>query len=283
MAPESVPSQRRGGPATLREPVAAQLLRSSVDAFDRAAVVHPPVPGTDPAGGRPPSLVPSSESVDGDQAQICPRKPYWVTPLERPDLRFPASCDTYLCTTCGPRKAQQSAAVMTWALRQVEAPSRARFVTLTLAEQDWPALRQKVRDARRLLVKQGYDWEWGWAREAGTKTGMLHLHGVQHGRHKVPQDRLQDLWGARVDIRAVRGLWDKSGAAAYTVKEALSVAGYATKGTGNLAAHLALNGGRPAHWSRGFLHGKTKREALTSLRAELADGEALTWRLVPAW
>lgn len=236
----------------------------------------------------PPSLVPSSESVHEDQGQICPRKPYWVSALERPDLRFPASCDTYLCPLCGPRKAQQSAAVMTWALRHVEAPSRARFFTLTLAGHDWPVLRQKVRNARRLLVAEGYDWECAWAREAGSLTGMLHLHGVQHGRHKVPQDRLQDLWGARVDIRAVRNLRDKTGAASYTVKEALRVAGYVSKGatagdSSALAEHLALNGGRPAHWSRGFLHGHTKREALTALRAELADGEALTWRLVPAW
>jgi hypothetical protein len=207
--------------------------------------------------------------------------------LEDPDLRFPASCDTYLCGLCGPRKAQQSAAVMTWALRQAVEPSRARFFTLTLADQDWPALRLKVRQGRRILVGEGYDWETGWAREAGQKTGMLHVHGVQHGRHKVPQDRLQDLWGARVDIRAVRGLRDRSGAAAYTVKEAQRVAGYTVKGATTSASaledHLALNGGRPAHWSRGFLHGKTKREALSALRAELAGGESLTWRLVPAW
>lgn len=269
---------------TLREPVAAQLTRAA------SRVPEALTEGAAKAAKRPrlPLLVPSSESVDGDQAQICARKPYWVTPVERPDLRFPASCDAYLCAICGPRKAQQAAAVMTWALRQVEAPSRARFVTFTLADQDWPALRQKVRDARRTLVAEGYDWEWGWAREAGSQTGMLHLHGVQHGRHKIPQARLLALWGAGCRIEAVKNLRDKSGAAAYTVKEALRVAGYVSKGatagdSESLAKHLALNGGRPAHWTRGFLHGKTKREALTALRAELADGEPLTWRLVPAW
>lgn len=269
---------------TLRQPVPAQLRRAANGVPERL------VEGAAQAAQRPgpPSLVLSSESVFETQAQICSRKPYWVTPVERPDLRFPASCDAYACTVCGPRKAQQAAAVMTWALRQVEAPSRARFVTLTLASQQWPALRQKVRNARRYLLAEGYDWEWAWAREAGAQTGMLHLHGVQHGRHKVPQRRLQDLWGARVDIRAVQGLRDRQGVASYTVKDALRVAGYVSKGAAAgdgpaLMTHLGLNGGRPAHWSRGFLHGKTKREALTSLRAELADGEALTWRLVPAW
>jgi len=176
---------------------------------------------------------------------------------------------------------------MTYALRHVEAPSRARFFTLTLADQSWPLLRQKVRDARRILTREGYDWETAWAREAGKQTGMLHIHGVQHGRHKVPQARLQELWGARVDIREVKNLRDKTGAATYTVKEALTVAGYTVKGASasaeGLAEHLALNGGRPAHWSRNFLHGLTKREALSELRAELSDGVPLTWRLVPAW
>ncbi len=263
--------------ATLREPVAAQLLRAAEGVPDRLAAP--------PEGGWSPSLVPSSESVDGDQGPICPRKPYRLVALERPELTFPASCDTYKCLLCGPRKATQAAAVMTYALRKVEAPSRARFFTLTLADHDWPSLRQKVKDARRLLVAEGYDWETAWAREAGSKTGMLHIHGVQHGRHKVPQRRLEALWGARVDIREVKNLRDKSGAATYTVKESLKVAGYTTKGTAtaeSLTNHLGLNGGRPAHWSRGFLHGATKREALTALRLELNNGEALTWRLVLA-
>jgi hypothetical protein len=269
---------------TLRVPVPAQLQRAASRVPDALTE------GAAKAAQRPrlPSLVPSSETLDSDQAQICPKKPYWVTPLERPDLRFPASCDAYACALCGPRKAQQAAAVMTWALRQVEAPSRARFFTLTLATQDWKPLKQKVHDSHRILRREGYDWETAWAREAGELNGMLHIHGVQHGRHKVPQARLQDLWGARVDIRAVKGLRDAHGAASYTVKDALRVAGYVSKGAtaGSaeaLAHHLSLNGGRPAHWSRGFLHGKTKREALSALRAELADGEALTWRLVPAW
>jgi hypothetical protein len=89
-----------------------------------------------------------------------------------------------------------------------------------------------------------------------------------------------------VDIREVKNLRDRGGAAVYTVKEALKVAGYTVKGAtasgAGLEQHLALNGGRPAHWSRGFLHGKTKREALTALRTELAGGEAMTWRLMLA-
>lgn len=47
------------------------------------------------------------------------------------------------------------------------------------------------------------------------------------------------------------------------------------------ADHLALNGGRAMHWSRGFLHDLDKRAALASLRDELADGSPRDWHLEP--
>jgi ferredoxin len=262
----------------LTEPVAAQLRRAAVHVPERL------VEGAAKAAQRPgpPSLVPSSESVEQATPRICPKRPYVVEALERPDLRLPATCDAYSCTICGPRKATTAAAVMTWAMRQAD---RSRLVTLTLAPEDWQTRRQKARDFARSLRKQGYAWEWAWTTEKNPRGTGLHVHGIQHGA-RVPQPVLQDTWGAIVDVRAVRSqLQDRTGAAVYTVKESLRVAGYTVKGAtgGGLAEHLDLNGGRAAHWSRGFLHGKTKREALTELRKDLADGESLTWRLVPAW
>lgn len=155
-------------------------------------------------------------------------------------------------------------------------------MTLTNAPEDWPTRRQKVRELRRWARQNGYDWEFGWCCERGEDTGMLHVHGIQHGRHKIPQDTLQDRWGAIVDIRRVK----TPGAGVYAAKDAMRVAGYTTKGAGvgvALDDHLALNGYRAAHWSRGFLHGRTKREALSELTSELGDGERLTYRLEPAW
>ncbi len=256
----------------LREPTAAQLLR--------AAGLVPERVGARPQGA-PPSLVPNSESVHGDLALICPRRPYWIEAIQRPDLRFPASCDSYSCAQCGPRKAVTTAAVLTWAMAHAD---RSRLVTLTLAPEDWPARRQKMRNLKRLLAAKGYGWEVGWATEPNPKGTGLHIHGIQHG-DRVPQRVLQDTWGAIVDIRAVGRKSQDRAAGVYTVKESRRVAGYAVKGaTGeHLAEHLARNGGRPAHWSRGFLHGKTKRQVLSEVRRELADGEALTWRMVPAW
>jgi hypothetical protein len=258
--------------ARLREPIAAQLLRAAEAVPDRIAV-RPQ--------GVPPSLVLSSESVPRNQALICPRRPYWVEAVEHPDLHFPASCDAYSCETCGPRKAQSAAAVMTWAMRTAD---RSRLVTCTLAPEDWQARRKKARVFASDLRELGYVWEWAWTTERNPRGTGLHLHGVQHGS-RVPQALLQDVWGSIVDIRAVGRKHLDAAASRYTVKEALRVAGYTVKGatTGGLAEHLGLNGERAAHWSRGFLHGKTKREALTEVRKDLADGEALTWRLVPAW
>jgi hypothetical protein len=229
----------------------------------------------------PSSLVLNRESV-GEKGQDpdpawCPRKPLDLVAIERPDLRFPASCDAYYCSVCGPGKARQAAALITWGARQVD---RRRLVTLTGLPEDFQRARGQVRDFARNLRNDGYRWEWAWAIEANPKGTGYHAHGVQHGDY-VSQAHLQQRWGGRiVDVRAL----SRPGAGVYAVKEALRVAGYVTKGTagGGLVDHLGRNGGRAVHWSRGYLHGNTKREALAQLRTELAGGEALTWVLVPA-
>lgn len=172
---------------------------------------------------------------------------------------------------------------MTWAIRRAaERGLRSRLITGTQAPADWQPRRQKVRDFVRYNREDFGEFEMGWATEAGSKSGMIHIHGIQWGPAKLPQARLQERWGAIVDVRAVR----TPAAGVYAVKEALTVAGYTVKGGtdgATLAAHLDLNGGRAAHWSRGFLHGLTKREALAEVHKSLSEGEELTWGLVPAW
>jgi hypothetical protein len=212
-----------------------------------------------------------------DRLGYCPKKPLDLVALEKPDLRFPASCDAYRCDICGPRKARQAGAVMTWAARKVH---RRRLVTLTALPDDFQTARGQVRDFARRLRSDGYTWEWAWAIEANPRGTGYHAHGLQHGDY-VPVRHLVQRWGQRVvDVRAL----STPGAGVYAVKEALRVAGYVGKGAqaGGLHDHLDRNGGRPVHMSAGFLHGCTKREALAELRTDLADGEALTWALVPA-
>ncbi|HEY9290690.1 MAG TPA: hypothetical protein VIP98_05355 [Microlunatus sp.] len=249
---------------------------------DRREAPH--APQADAAPQAPPtSLVLCSESVPDEDPnirgigadEICPKRPYVVVADDDPTLRYPASCDAYSCETCGPRKAQQAAALATWAIRKAD---RARFVTLTQAPEQWQPRRKKVRVLAEKLRKAGYKWETAWTTEAGKQTGMIHVHALQHGSY-VPQRVLQEVWGARVDIRKVQ----TGGVAQYVTKDALKVAGYivkdATAEHSGLAEHLALNGGRAMHWSRGFLHGLDRRRALADLRNELAAGLPHDWHL----
>lgn len=237
------------------------------------------------------SLVLSSESVPEDHddgpiviegvGRICPKRPQLLVCDQDPSIRRPVSCDAYRCPVCGPGKAVQAAAVATWALRQVK---RARFMTLTLAPETHQQRRKKIRVAAQDLRAAGYRNEWAWAVEQGTKTGMTHVHLLQHGSY-IPQRMLEAVWGARVDVRAV----GQGSVARYVTKDALRVAGYVVKGgtaslpSSGLDDYLDLNGGRAMHWSRGFLHGKTKREALGLLTADLSpsDGIPRTWHLEP--
>jgi hypothetical protein len=217
------------------------------------------------------------ENQDPQALRSCPKKPLDVVAIEAPHLRFPASCEAYGCEVCGPRKAQTVAALMTWAARGAE---RRRLVTLTALPDDFQRAREQVRDFARRIRSDGYAWEWAWAIESNPRGTGFHAHGLQHGADKVPVRLISERWGGRVvDIRML----SKPGAGVYAVKEALRVAGYVTKGSQSaLSQHLARNGGRAVHWSRGFLHGETKRGALAQLRAELAGGEVFTWALVPA-
>lgn len=171
---------------------------------------------------------------------------------------------------------------MTWASRHAD---RTRLVTLTLlpttddGDLDWQRARWQVRNLVRSVRSDYPGWEMAWAVERNPKGTGFHAHGVQHGPY-VPQGYLQERWGGRrVDIRAIR----RPEAGVYAMKAAVRVCGYTVKkGTENfdgLTEHLRINGHRAAHFTRGFLHGKTSREALAALRDEMSDGEDLTWHL----
>lgn len=213
----------------------------------------------------PTSVLPEGESVP----TRCPRTPFDLVCREVPSLRFPAGCDTWACSWCGPVLARRRAKVLAWA-------NPTRFVTLTQAPTEWQACRQKVRRLALALREAGYRVEWAWTVEAGSKTGMRHVHALQHGDY-LPQRDLQAAWGRIVHIEAIRGA---AGAATYALKEAQRVAGYGLKGTrDHLAEHLSLNGGRAYHLSRRYLRGARTREV-----ERLVDGVdiRLTWVVVPA-
>lgn len=184
-------------------------------------------------------------------------------------LRFPAGCSTWRCPWCGPQKGRRKAEIVAWA-------EPARFITLTQAPSSWQPLRQKMRKLTLKLRSAGRTVEWAWTVERGSKTGMIHVHALQHGDY-LPQRELQQLWGRRVDIRRIS---DVDGAARYTTKHAARrVVGYTMKGVGaELEAHLDLNGGRGVHLSRGYLHGLRSAEVW----ALLHPPSPLNWVQVPS-
>lgn len=253
--PPSVMRAARGPGAGSARREASTRPRGSWQPSDPSGRLRSMEPQGTPGGGRqadPSSLVPYAGSVDEPEVEVCPRRPLWLV-SESTGAMVPASCRTYSCPVCGPRKARRIAQAATWAAGQAD---RARFVTLTLFPDDWQKGRQKIRDLRRMLARRGLAWDLFWAVERGSQTGMRHAHGIQHGDY-IPQALLQDVWGARVDIRAVA----RGSVSGYVLKDAARVSGYSVKGSADMGEHLLLNGNRVAHWSRGFFHGRTLDQA----------------------
>jgi hypothetical protein len=204
-------------------------------------------------------------STAGSVVRPCRLERYCLVGLQSGKV-MPADCDTGCCQTCGVRRAGARAVAITWAQRR---HGRSRLITLTRAPADWQSRRGQVRDLRRRIVESGRRCEWIWTTEAGSKTGMVHVHAIQHGDY-IPQAELQTLWGGRiVDVRAVHD------ASKYISKSAGLVAGYIGKNvsreTSGLAGHLELNGGRLHHWSRQFFEGLSIRAAVAASRGDKSD------------
>jgi len=194
----------------------------------------------------------------------CPRKPRVLVSLSTGQLVH-VGCRANFCEVCGPRNIRRQAQAVT---QRISVVDRTRFCTLTNAPEDWQQRRLKVRNLRRYLSRRGYRWEMFWSCERGSKTGMLHVHGIQYGDF-VPQAVLQEVWGQIVDIRGVRS----SKVSNYVLKDAARVAGYTLKGDGH-AERIALNGGRPAHWTRNFFG-----TGLHEFYATMTTGDAGPWEL----
>ena len=144
-----------------------------------------------------------------------------------------------------------------------------RFIVATWPQEEWADLpferkRRKVNRFRQTLSEMFGAVEFGWTIEEGHKNGSPHVNILERGPAKLPQAVLQERWGGIVHVKRIRS----AGASKYAMKEAMRVTGYAVKESGtNLDEHLALNGGRLAHWSRGYFDGRRigdVREALKS-------------------
>ena len=187
--------------------------------------------------------------------------------------RFPAACNTYDCPRCGPMKA--------YGYGQLAAASRPeRMLTLTGATSDWQENRERVKNLCHHLRLRGYAVKVFWAVEENPKLTGHHVHAVQHGDY-VPHSLLVKVWGAIVFIERIRV---EVQASRYVIKGA-AASNYVTKGTTtDLEKHRFLNGGRAAHFSRGFMRLENgESQTATALRSALGrsslDGP---WVMVPA-
>lgn len=148
-----------------------------------------------------------------------------------------------------------------------------RRFELTQVGNDWHTVRARLKRLRYDIVAEGYrDHEWAWMVEPNPRGTGHHVHGYQKGPY-IPQARLSDLaarrgMGFRVYIKAMAG----QRATGYGLK-ALT---YGLKGASREESHglhLALNGGRLSHHSRGF-YGVPVREAEARAVEQRRGGDA---------
>jgi hypothetical protein len=128
-------------------------------------------------------------------------------------------------------------------------PRHVRFITLTLAPREWQDVRQRMKDLVRFLRSRGIRVNWLWVVEEGSETGMKHIHAVQWGDF-IPWRDLLGWWGARVQIEHA------DAAVGYLGKNVVRYLGKGLDGDREaIEGHMNLNGGRAAHWTRGFYAG----------------------------
>jgi hypothetical protein len=129
-----------------------------------------------------------------------------------------------------------------------------RFLTLTLAPEGWQETRLAVRMWLEHLRRKGYAMHVLWVVERGSQTGMKHVHVVQRGDF-IPKAVLEASWPhGSTQIAAARGA-----ASDYLAKGVITYLGKGVDGDGDqIEAHMNLNGGRAAHWSRGFFMGQAR-------------------------
>ncbi len=205
------------------------------------------------------AIVESLNPISEGDSERCERVNFDLLNLDT-GLRVSGRCDVYRCGYCGPRKTlryQQAAASV----------NPARRVGLSLVPERFTHARKQLNDLAIRLRKKGYEWEWFWAIERNPEGTGYHLGAVQKGSY-VPQRELERMWGGRIPyidaVKDGRG----GGATAYVTKGATH---YVTKGglggPEGYYEHLRLNGGRGAHWSRGYF-GQPVTDVVHAMRVE---------------
>lgn len=165
------------------------------------------------------------------------------------EIAWKPTCKNARCRRCS---RQVSAQTFALARRASEEQKRLRFITLTRAPEGWEETRLAMKVWRNNLARHGVAGDGMWVVEQGSETGMKHVHVVQHGPRKIPMEVLDESWGyGSTQIESARAAVDYLGK---------GVVRYVAKGLDggeeSLVDHMNLNGGRAAHWSRGFFAGQ---------------------------
>lgn len=225
------------------------------------------------------SLAPKGTSVGGNEP--CPRVDFDLLDVLS-GLIVTGSCRAYSCHVCGPKKARS------WVGASALYGRPERFIRLSLIPESFQQARAQLRDLNYRLRRRGFTNEWLWVIERNPKGTGLHAHVMQHGSY-IPQADLQKMCGGRIpDIRKVRG---GTGSVTSYAMKGFGVGGYALKGFQDeghdrFLDHLALNGGRPVHHSRGFFRSASgERMTATAARkgflTALGEGEEREWVRIP--
>lgn len=209
----------------------------------------------------------------------CPRV-HWRLLDRASGLIVPASCKSYGCSVCGPKKSRS------WIGTLAEYGRPERFLTLTALPGTFSEVREYMKDVRRRIHRHGYALEWAWTVERNPKETGHHVHAPIWGDY-IPQAHLQKILGGR--IPHIKKISSAHGAGGYALK-GIGASGYALKGfKGDVEtywAHLDLNGGRPMHFSRNFFRSQsgeriTATEARKGFLSSLGEGEERDWVRIP--
>lgn len=162
------------------------------------------------------------------------------------EIAWRPTCKNARCRRCS---RQVSAQTFALARQSLENTDRVRFITLTLAPEGWDECRTAVYRWLERLRRRGYAMRVLWVVERG-EGGMKHIHAIQWGDY-IPKHELSASWPY--------GFTQIEGARAAVDYLAKGVVRYVAKGLDGdgqaIEAHMNLNGGRAAHWSRDFFAG----------------------------
>lgn len=258
------------GPPNFSEDSPSRALRARSDALD----VGREATGNEGAGAeRPTGLVlegrlqpPQNSKLWTFNGRECPHDGREVFDPTTGEVAWSASCKSARCERCSRRVSRRTFALARTSIdgcqdfRQGKecstcsywVPKRARFITLTTSEPlgDWRDWRFALQNFRRNLDRHGVAGEMLYVRENGSQTGMEHVHIVQTGPRKIPMNVLDSAWPyGSTNIQAAREATD------YLGKQVLRYVGKGADARETIEEHMNLNGGRAAHWTRGFFWG----------------------------